>query len=78
MARVGGDDILRGYARNRFRDNHFAGLQVEYRFPVWWRFGMVVFTGVVDVFRTPNDLSFSNLKYSFDAGIRLQSTQRNA
>jgi hypothetical protein len=31
---------------------------------------MVVFTGVWDVFRTPNDLSFSNLKYSFGAGIR--------
>jgi hemolysin activation/secretion protein len=70
MARVGGDDILRGYARNRFRDNHFAGVQLEYRFPLWWRFGMVVFTGVGDVFRNPSDLSFSNLKYSVGAGIR--------
>lgn len=70
MARVGGDDILRGYAQNRFRDNHFAGFQLEYRFPLWWRFGMVVFTGVGDVFRTPSDLSFSNLKYSMGAGLR--------
>ncbi len=70
MARVGGDDILRGYARNRFRDHHFMGAQVEYRFPVWWRFGMVVFGGVGDVFRQPSDLSLRTLKYSFGAGIR--------
>lgn len=70
MAKVGNDDILRGYASNRFRDNHFAGLQLEYRFPVWRRFGMVVFTGVGDVFRTANDIKMSSLKYSFGSGIR--------
>ena len=70
MARVGGDDILRGYARNRFRDQHFGGFQLEYRFPVWWRFGMVVFAGLGDVFSTPADLSMRNIKYSFGAGIR--------
>ena len=70
MARVGGDDILRGYAMNRFRDNHFAGFQLEYRFPVWWRFGMVVFSGVGDVFEKPSDLSLNALKFSVGAGIR--------
>ena len=43
MAKVGGEEILRGYAANRFRDHHFFGVQTEYRFPVWWRFGMTVF-----------------------------------
>lgn len=76
MARVGGDDILRGYARNRFRDHHFGGLQLEYRFPVWWRFGMVVFSGVGDVFRQPRDLQLNNLKYSFGAGIRFSINQK--
>jgi hypothetical protein len=76
MARVGGDDILRGYARNRFRDNHFGGIQLEYRFPVLWRFGMVVFSGVGDVFQKPSDLSFTNLKYSFGAGIRFSINQK--
>lgn len=70
MAKVGGSDMLRGYAENRFRDHHFSGLQLEYRFPVWWRFGMVVFGGVGDVYRSPNDLSLNNLKYSFGAGLR--------
>jgi outer membrane protein assembly factor BamA len=76
MSKVGGDDILRGYAKNRFRDNHFAGFQVEYRFPVWWRFGMVVFAGVGDVFRNPSDLTLSSLKYSFGTGIRFAVNRR--
>lgn len=70
MAKVGGDGILRGYASNRFRDLHFAGTQIEYRFPLFWRFGMVLFTGVGDVFRTPSDICLNSLKYSFGGGIR--------
>ena len=71
MANVGGDDMIRGYASNRFRDNHFLGAQIEYRFPLWWRFGMVVFTGVGDVYHTPSDIKLNTLKYTTGAGIRL-------
>lgn len=70
MAQVGGDDILRGYARNRFRDKNFMGTQVEYRFPVYWRFGMTTFLGVGDVFEKPNDVGLRTLKYSYGFGIR--------
>ncbi|MEX2596532.1 MAG: BamA/TamA family outer membrane protein [Salibacteraceae bacterium] len=70
MAKVGSDGMLRGYASNRYRDHYFAGTQVEYRFPLWWRFGMVVFTGVGDVFDKPSDLQLNRLKYSFGAGLR--------
>jgi hemolysin activation/secretion protein len=76
MAKVGGDDILRGYAKNRFRDHHFTGVQIEYRFPVWWRFGMVVFGGVGDVYSNPSDITFQNLKYSVGAGIRFSVNRR--
>lgn len=71
MANVGGDDMIRGYASNRYRDNHFLGAQIEYRFPLWWRFGMVVFTGVGDVYHTPSDIKLNTLKYTTGAGIRL-------
>lgn len=76
MAQVGGDDMLRGYAKNRYRDHHFGGLQVEYRFPVWWRFGMVVFAGVGDVFRLPKDVGLQTLKYSVGAGIRFSINRK--
>ena len=70
MAKVGGSDMLRGYAENRFRDRHFLGGQVAYRFPVWWRFGLVFFAGLGDVFSHPSDLGINTLKYSFGTGIR--------
>jgi outer membrane protein assembly factor BamA len=70
MSTVGGDDLLRGYPKNRFRDKHFAGTQLEYRFPVFWRFGMVAFAGLGDVFTSPNDIRMSTLKYSVGSGAR--------
>ena len=44
---VGGDDInqLRGYLYGRHADKFLTNIQVEYRFPVVWRFGMVLFAG---------------------------------
>lgn len=70
MATLGGDDILRGYASNRFRDHHFFATQVEYRFPLFWRFGMVAFAGGGDVFSRPQDLSWRNMKYAAGIGFR--------
>ena len=70
MATLGNDDILRGYPKNRFRDKHFIGAQVEYRFPLFWRFGMVTFAGVGDVFGKQTDLKWNLLKYSVGTGLR--------
>jgi outer membrane protein assembly factor BamA len=70
LSAAGNDDLLRGYPKNRYRDVHFAGTQVEYRFPLFWRFGMVTFAGVGDVFSKSKDLDFRYLKYSFGAGLR--------
>lgn len=70
MSNVGNDDILRGYPKNRFRDVNFLGGQVEYRFPLFWRLGMVTFAGAGDVFNKHSDLAMSKLKYSVGAGLR--------
>lgn len=70
MSTLGGDDILRGYPQNRFRDNHFAATQVEYRFPLFWRFRMTTFVGVGDIFSDSQDLSWQRLKYSVGTGLR--------
>ncbi|MFN4298633.1 MAG: BamA/TamA family outer membrane protein [Thermaurantimonas sp.] len=70
MATVGGEEILRGYARNRFRDRNFTGFQLEYRFPLFWRLGMVTFAGAGDVFKTVSDLSLQRIKYSVGTGLR--------
>jgi hypothetical protein len=70
MSTLGNDDILRGYPKNRFRDKNFTGAQVEYRFPLFWRFGLVTFAGAGDVFSSTADLSMARLKYSVGAGLR--------
>lgn len=70
MATLGSDDILRGYPKNRFRARNFAGYQTEYRFPLFWRFGMVLFAGAGDVFNHVRDLKPELLKYSVGTGLR--------
>jgi hypothetical protein len=70
MAKVGNDNILRGYPRNRYRDLNFTAAQVEYRYPVWGRFGGAVFTGIGEVFNTVDEIKFKLLKYSYGAGLR--------
>lgn len=70
LSLAGGDDLLRGYPKYRYRDKHFIGTQLEYRFPVVWRFGMVAFAGIGDVFGSISDIRASTLKYSVGSGIR--------
>lgn len=76
LATVGSDEILRGYAKNRFRDHNFVGGQAEYRFPLFWRLGGVAFAGLGDVFRNPNEVTFRLLKYSYGAGLRLNLNRK--
>jgi hypothetical protein len=70
LSPLGGEEILRGYAKNRYRDQNFVGTQVEYRFPIYWRFGGVAFGGLGDVFSSVADLRWDLLKYSYGTGLR--------
>jgi hypothetical protein len=47
-------------------------MQAEYRFPLFWRLGMVAFAGAGDVFDKFNETSFSTLKYAVGTGFRLR------
>jgi len=76
LSPVGGDEILRGYAKNRYRDLNFMGTQAEYRFPIWWRLGGVTFAGVGDVFNSMNDINYKYLKFSYGAGLRLNLNKK--
>jgi hypothetical protein len=70
LALMGSSRELRGYYNGRFRDRNLLSGQVEYRFPVVWRFGGVVFAGLGDVFDTPPDLALRHLKPSLGGGVR--------
>lgn len=70
MAMLGGDKLLRGYFRGRYRDhNVFAG-QVEYHSPYIWRFSLVAFAGAGDVFHGANTLHEIRIKPAGGIGVR--------
>lgn len=70
MALIGGTKRMRGYYEGRYRDKHMALVQSEYRFPVWWRFGGVVFGGVGAVTGSLQDFAPKYIRWSLGSGIR--------
>lgn len=70
LSTLGDDDMLRGYPSNRYRDKNFVATQLEYRFPLFWRFGGVTFAGIGDIFGSTTDLRLDRLKYSLGGGLR--------
>jgi outer membrane protein assembly factor BamA len=70
LAILGGNSMMRGYFAGRYRDQKFAGMQAEYRFPIKGRFGGVAFAGVGQVANSFGDFGFDKLKPSIGTGIR--------
>ncbi len=70
MGQLGGSSLMRGFYKGRYRDKNMALLQMEYRVPVYWRFGAAVFAGIGDVFSDYGHMGCGNLKYSVGGGIR--------
>jgi hypothetical protein len=69
-ANIGGLALERGYYGGRFRDKILGIVQAEYRFPIWWRFGGVVFAATGNVAAAPSDFDLTTLKHSVGAGLR--------
>jgi len=54
-----------------------ASLIVEYRAPVWWRFSLVAFGGIGNVYSDKYPLWKNEFKYSFGGGVRLSMLQKD-
>ncbi len=72
MPFIGGPRFLRGYYRGRFRDNNLIMVQHEFRYPLFWRFGIALFSGVGQVARNLNDFNFKQFHYNYGAGLRFK------
>jgi outer membrane protein assembly factor BamA len=72
MAMLGGAKELRGYFEGKYRDNSVGVLQAEYRFPLFWRFGIVAFGGYGVVGNKITNLDFKHLRYNYGTGLRFQ------
>ncbi|MBX3720436.1 MAG: BamA/TamA family outer membrane protein [Turneriella sp.] len=71
MPRLGGQFQMRGFYYGRYLDRHLWVAQADYRLPVWWRFGLVLFTGVGDVTGDLLAPFSSNFKISYGSGVRI-------
>ncbi len=71
LATFGGASRMRGYYEGRYKDKQEFVIQSEYRFPIYKRFGAVLFGGVGNVHHTVSDFSLSNIKYSYGGGLRV-------
>jgi outer membrane protein assembly factor BamA len=72
LSQLGGDSLMRGTYCGRFRDKVLLAGQVEYRLPLWWRFGLVGFAGMGQVAETGGLLSADRFKSSYGFGIRFR------
>lgn len=68
--RFGGQTTLRGYSQGRYLNPYYLAAQTAFRFPLLWRFGMVVFLGAGNVYPTLKKIDPLDLKYTGGAGIR--------
>jgi hypothetical protein len=73
---VGGGDIMRGYARGRYRDEWLAAAQAEYRSPFVRRLGYVLFAGAGTVADDLSEPDGSRWLPTYGAGLRVQIDAR--
>lgn len=74
---MGGNDILRGYYKGRYRDNVLLVTQLEYRFPIykWLKGSMFGSTG--DVAGDIDEIRLKKFKYSYGFGFRARVNPAN-
>jgi len=67
---VGGNKLVRGFQNNRYLANNCLAGQVEFRFPLWWRFGGTTFLGAGEAVDTFKDFN-GRIKAAGGIGLRL-------
>lgn len=72
MAMLGGDKLLRGYFKGRYRDHSVFVGQVEYHSPYIWRFSLVAFAGAGDVFHAAGTGQNIHIKPAGGIGVRFK------
>lgn len=76
LAFLGGESLMRGYYKGRFRDKDILAVQAEYRVMVTKRIGVVGFAGLADVFPAFAEFKLKTIKYSLGTGFRYMVNKR--
>jgi hypothetical protein len=70
MPTVGGNASLRGFARQRFRDNHSLVLSAEHRWYVFRGLDMSIFADAGKVVARKAEVDLRNLEFAWGIGLR--------
>lgn len=70
LATMGGDIMMRGMYKGRYRDNNMMALQAEYRFKVWKFIGLTVFGSGAEVAHSVNNFNTSDIRYTYGFAFR--------
>lgn len=77
LALLGGESLVRGYYKGRFRDKALSLFQAEYRAFISDRIGCVGFAGVAQVFPGLGHFGTGRLKLSVGTGVRYLISKRD-
>lgn len=78
LVQMGGHNLMRGYYYGKYMDKNMIAGQAEYRFPLFWRFGMVAFAGVGNIEKSVGDMlgMMNDIKYAFGTGLRFTVSKK--
>ncbi|MBI3520366.1 MAG: BamA/TamA family outer membrane protein [Bacteroidetes bacterium] len=71
MALLGGAKKMRGFYEGRYRDKNLLMLQTEYRIPLFWRLGAVVFISTGNVSDKVSNFNVNQFKLAYGGGLRV-------
>jgi hypothetical protein len=70
QALLGGPQLMRGFYLGRYRDDHSAVLQGEYRRKLFWRFGAAAFGAMGAIADNYHEISLTDARFTYGAGLR--------
>ncbi len=76
LARLGGNERMRGYYEGRYTDNNMITLQAELRQRIWRRIGGVVWCGAGNVFPKIEDFRLRQTLPNYGLGLRWELKKR--
>lgn len=76
LSQVGGNKLLRGYYQGRYMDKNLSAVQAEARFPIYKRFGAVLFGGSAVLGGSGKFLDISQPHHNYGGGIRFKMNRK--
>lgn len=76
LPELGSQNMMRGFPAGRYRDNIYLAAQTEWRVPIYWRIGAVLFASAGKVQHSFDEYLFSGVHYSGGAGLRFTLSEK--